>query len=601
MGDAEQTQDAAGAARLDLDQAAVLDVHHQRAVQRAELERHRAAGPRCVETRIALAAVQPFAQAEIAEQRAEIVAGDAGVQARAGRGATTAPVPGDIDPTGRRARLQLHDFHAVRGRARTELGVAQRRAGDAQIVHAQIDRRDFGRIDIATGRGRRRSLRRSRCRCRARTAPVQALQSPGDAAAVGLRHQQRAGQGCAFELHAQSAAGGHDLQAGVGERGAEQQQAVGGDVGAAQRQPAAAVAAGQCDPADGVQRRRAATDDQTAGRRRFGDAVGAERGANAELALGVTGAQREPLAERQRDLALADRQLQVERGRQRRPSGLVHGRGQIQRHADQIGAQLQFRDLRGGRFCRFRRGCARGRSPCRDGDARGPARTSAHIRLEPGQVAGAVEQIVAGERRFQFGLEALAFVAHVARARAQRQPPVLTVVLRAQIVGAEAVLVVAGAPVHARERELPLRFGQAHAAQFDLAVDLGFLRCRTVQRQRQREADRRRPAGAQARQDAGVILAQRTLPDQPEQFRGVGIRVRVDTERAVAVVGNAGLEVVDADLGQHRFAGDREAVADERDVGIHVGGRRPIGVEFHAHVLQRGAGVEHTGRHRAGR
>ena len=77
--------------------------------------------------------------------------------------------------------------------------------------------------------------------------------------------------------------------------------------------------------------------------------------------------------------------------------------------------------------------------------------------------------------------------------------------------------------------------------------------------------------------------------------------MRVDTERAVAVIGNAGLEFMDADLGQHRFAGDRKAVADEGDIGIHVGGRRPIGVEFHAHVLQRGAGVEHASRHRAGR
>ena len=190
---------------------------------------------------------------------------------------------------------------------------------------------------------------------------MQALQSPGDAAAVGLRHQQRAGQGRAFELHAQSAAGGHDLQAGVGEYGAQQQQAVGGDVSAAQRQAAAAVAAGQCHPADGIQRRRAAADDQTTGGRRFGDAISAKRGADAELALRVPGSQRETLAERQCDLALADRQLQIQRGRQRRTRGLLHRRRQIQHHADQIGAQLQFRDLRGGRFRRFRCGGARGR------------------------------------------------------------------------------------------------------------------------------------------------------------------------------------------------------------------------------------------------
>ena len=194
----------------------------------------------------------------------------------------------------------------------------------------------------------------------------------------------------------------------------------------------------------------------------------------------------------------------------------------------------------------------------------------------------------------------------MARPCTQRQPPVLAVVLRAQIVGTEAVLVVARAPVHARECQFPLRFGQTHAAQFNLAVNLGFLRSGTVHRQRQRESYRRRSAGSQAGQNAGVILAQWTLADQPKQFRSVGIRVCFDTERTVAVIGNTGFELVDADFGQHRFSGDRETVADESNIRIHVGGRRPIGVEFHAHVLQRGAGVEdaigsRTGRRCAGR
>ena len=188
----------------------------------------------------------------------------------------------------------------------------------------------------------------------------------------------------------------------------------------------------------------------------------------------------------------------------------------------------------------------------------------------------------------------------MARTGAQRQTSLLPVVLGAQTVRAEAVLIIGGAAGHAVEGEFPFRFRQPHAAQIDLAVDPRPLRRPGVQRQIHREIDRSRAAGPQGGEDARVILLQRALPDQTEQSGRVGIGAGIDGERAPAEIGDGGLEFADAHIRQHRFAADGKTVADECDLGIHIGRGRPIVVELDAHVLQRGAGIEHAFGRRSG-
>ena len=109
------------------------------------------------------------------------------------------------------------------------------------------------------------------------------------------------------ELHGKTAAGRCDLQPRVRKIRAEQQQTFGAGIDAAQYQPVAAIAARERDPADCIQRRGATADNESRCGRRFGDAVGAEGGANSELSLGFFCAQRETLAEGDRHFALAQR------------------------------------------------------------------------------------------------------------------------------------------------------------------------------------------------------------------------------------------------------------------------------------------------------
>ena len=106
-------------------------------------------------------------------------------------------------------------------------------------------------------------------------------------------------------------------------------------------------------------------------------------------------------------------------------AGLRSGCRQLQRRADQVGAQLQQR----------RRGAAL-RSLC-NRDADRPLRTAVDMRLEPGHLRRAIEQLGDGHVRFQPGLERVRLVAHEVIAGAQRQRAWLALLAHAQFIGAE--------------------------------------------------------------------------------------------------------------------------------------------------------------------
>src|SRR5690606_39996590 len=96
FGNAEQAQHAPRA-WLDLDQLPVLDRDRQAALKVRDPEPRRAARPARVQARLAVAACQPAAVAEAAEQRAEVLAAHVGLQPGPGVRAAAQPVATDVD------------------------------------------------------------------------------------------------------------------------------------------------------------------------------------------------------------------------------------------------------------------------------------------------------------------------------------------------------------------------------------------------------------------------------------------------------------------------------------------------------------------------
>ncbi len=165
----------------------------------------------------------------------------------------------------------------------------------------------------------------------------------------------------------------------------------------------------------------------------------------------AAGLERHQLAEPHIDVAIAQRQRNLAPGIQWLAGCLVQWRGQIQRGADQSGAQRQYR---------VRIGLSRRRQ--RHIHAHLPGRTAMHVRAQPFHLGCTVEQFLGIQGGAKTCFEGLLRVLHQP-ASAQRQFAAAAFVLHAQPLGGKAGVAILGLPADLIEGQIPTRVGQLGA------------------------------------------------------------------------------------------------------------------------------------------
>ena len=584
--DPEQAEHAPGA-RFQLQQPAVLHVHRDLRIQRGQGEGIRAAAPAGLDAELALAARQLAAQAEAAQQRADVIAVHVQPQLRARSGRASAP-----GPAGAQALLAaaggefLHAQATAAGHA-AEPGVAQHRLAEAQVGDVEQQRRDARRVEALARASDRRGGPRLR-HAQSGQCPVEALEAAGHLRAIRARHQQRALDAGTAHLHRGAAWRGCEHQGRIGEIGAEQAQGIGLHLDAAQRQ---SVAAGlprhHADPVQRLQALHAPFDLQAVQRRRLHRAAPEPR-THPGLPPVAAAAQGQQAAEVHRHLAALHRQGDVDRRRQRLRRRLAQRFRQVDRGADQAGAQPQL-----GRWRGLRR-------PARDPQRDGPRRAPAHPWQQPVHAATRLgEQGIDADGRLQVGLEGLLRVAHV-RTGAQRQRPGQAGVAHLQALGDEAQAVEARVALDALEHQVPARLLQPRAGQRHGAVDLRRWRA-VVQRQLHAEAGIRGALCAQGIHRRPVLALQRAVAQHREHRPGIAGGARLHRQLGVAEARDARLQHRDGHAGQASRAGQGEAIGLEAERGVHVLRGGPIALELQQAVLDPCVDAEQAGAGRARR
>ena len=209
-------------------------------------------------------------------------------------------------------------------------------------AHRQSAGRRCRRQAAESSPDRRPGRRWPRRRLRGGAAPMHALEATGDGRAIGIGHHDRAGQRRPGHGHRGAAACRHHLQARIGEgapssnrRSAAMSMRRNGSL----PPPSPPLAIEIQSIASSVAARPVAIRPEAGGG--FGDDVAAERDAHAGLVVAALRAQRDQVAERDFDLAAAQRHRGPDACRQRRIGRLAQRRRQRQRRADQVGTQLQ--------------------------------------------------------------------------------------------------------------------------------------------------------------------------------------------------------------------------------------------------------------------
>ena len=397
---------------------------------------------------------------------------------------------------------------------------------------------------------------------------MQSLETPCDRRALLFRHQQRTGDGGALHLHRGAARRRRQDQFRIGEIRAEQAQPPRIDFDPAQRQRGIAALAGHhADPVQRIQPLHPSVDHQSVHRRRLG-LTAAQPHAHPGLLRRAAAAQRQQVAEFHRDFAALHRQVHLDRRCQRLRRRLAHRFRQVDRGADQVRAQLQPGRRRASR-------CA-----VRDRHRHRPRRTPVHVRLQPFQVAGLVEQVVDPDVRLQFGFECLLRIAHMRRAGAQREQAGCAVVLHLQAFGNEPVVVVPGLAAHVGEGELPALLAHRRAGQVDSALHAQLWSAFVVERQQHVEVGLGRPRHLQVVHHLAMFLVQRALPQHREERPGIAGGIRIHAQFRAAEARDAGLERTDRHPAQAPRASDGEAIGLEADVAVDLFHRRPVRLEL---------------------
>ena len=176
-------------------------------------------------------------------------------------------------------------------------------------------------------------------------------------------------------------------------------------------------------------------------------------------------------------------------------------------------------------------------------------------------------------------------------AGAQPERAVLAGIAHRQLLRFEAVAVVAGAPAHLVEHQVPAFFRQPSTPKIDAAID--FRRAApAAQRQVQREGGGGRPGSLQVVEGFGVLGMQGTVPQQFEQRGGIAAAVGAHLQRRTPEVGDAGLQPLHGNAIEIALSLHGETVADEGDLAQHRLHGRPAFLEADAPVADRGGGFE---------
>ncbi len=96
------------------------------------------------------------------------------------------------------------------------------------------------------------------------------------------------------------------------------------------------------------------------------------------------------------------------------------------------------------------------------------------------------------------------------------------------------------------------------------------------QRTQQVEGHGGRPGHGEIAQGVAIAPLQRTLAQHAEQLRRIGLRGGADVEFGGGKAGNASFQLRDRGTGKIALPVQREAVADEAQVGLDLLHRRPV-------------------------